>query len=67
LKITDKSLSCTSLQGDKVVFGKIDQARFVKDSTNGGTGAYHVTYSSRVELKEFKTQNGNTEYQLIVK
>ncbi|MGZ3796258.1 MAG: hypothetical protein ACXVB1_07840 [Pseudobdellovibrionaceae bacterium] len=67
LKISDKTLSCTSLQGDQVEFGQIDEASYIEDSTMGGTGGYHVKYSSRVQLKELKTPNGNTEYQLIVK
>jgi hypothetical protein len=67
LKIYKEALSCKTLQGDRVVFGQIDKASFLEDSTLGGTGGYHVKFSSRVQLKEFKTPNGNREYQLIVR
>jgi hypothetical protein len=66
LEISSETLACVTAGGEKVIFGKIDKKSYFEDFTKAGTGAYNINYSSRVHLKEFKTPNGNFEYQVVV-
>lgn len=66
LEISKDSLSCTSLSGDRVVFGTFSSSDYFEDETQEA-GAYTIHYSPRAQLKEFKTPNGNSEFQVIVK
>lgn len=67
LKIEKRGLSCRSLNGDVVVFATVIPGSRFFDRTSDGMNGYRLNFSPRVSLATFKTPNGNTEYQIIVK
>jgi hypothetical protein len=60
-------LSCENADGKRVKIGRVDKNSRFEDRTSPGTYGYSVEYSKHVTLEKFKTPNGNTECQLLVK